>query len=304
MKCPHCGEAEIPDGGVCPRCGKSAGAPPATLDRPRRPYVLAGVLAAILILGIVVLLVTPRGSVIEAPAPQPPAPGPPVTAAPAPQVPEPGPPVTGAPAPQPPSVTPPAPDPNKAAVEAYIQKVGLIEKQRQQIVLNLGPALIQKSILEAGASNPLLGPLSDLLEGDPDAAREARASAGAQSQGQVQGLIDGYLNQLRALDQQFRAIQPVPQPAYTFARSYAEALVQYAGSIVQISQALSAGVADPSQAQAQAAKLSAMKGGLQLQAEQGLQRADAQLTALVQHFGIQKPYDITDTPRSSVAGGG
>jgi len=316
MTCPHCGTTDIPEGSAaCPRCGGplalAQGAPGArgvervaTAPAPaRKPYLLAGILAAIIVLLIIALILMwkPNRGVTQAPQVAPPT-GPPITAAPVPEAPAVGPPVTQAPAARPPVVQAPVEDPNKAAVQAYIQRVGQIERQRQTLVTNIEPLLIEMTVLKMGMDNPLLGPMADLLEADPEAAMEAKKDATGDSAARVQQILDGYVNQLRVLDQQLRSIQPVPQPAFDFARAYDEALARYAGAIVQISQILTTGTSDPSQAAAQAQRLSSMKGGLQLQAEQGLRNADAQLTTLTQRYGLPKPFDITDTPRGSVTG--
>jgi hypothetical protein len=228
--------------------------------------------------------------------------GPPVTQAPAPQTPAPGPPVTAAPVAKPPAPTPP--DPNKAAVQAYLQKVSYIEAQRQTVVNNLAPALLEASLLQQGMDNPLLGPMSDLLSPDPEAVDTAKQKAKQDTPNEVQQVIDGYVKQLRALDQQLRAIQPVPNPAFAFARAYDDAFAKYAGAMVEIGQMMSVGLKDPSQAKSQVGKLSAMKGDFQLRAQQGLNQADMQLTTLCQQYGLPKPFDVTDTPGGSITGAG
>jgi hypothetical protein len=194
----------------------------------RKPYALAGILGAIVIALIVALILAmrPKSPITQAPAVTPPSLGAPVTQAPAPQAPAPGPPVTAAP-----SVQPPAPaqaDPNKAAVQAYLQKVSYIEKQRQTVVNNLAPALLEASMLQQGMDNPLLGPMSDLLSPDPEAVDAAKEKAKQDTPNAVQQLIDGYVGQLRSLDTQLRAIQPVPTPAFAFARAYDDAFAKYA----------------------------------------------------------------------------
>lgn len=306
MTCPHCGAGNIPpDAAVCPECHHQLPVrevPVAAGSAARKPYALAGVLGAVVVVLVVALALAlrPRPAVTQVAPAAPPAPGPPVTQAPAPAAPAPGPPVTAAPAAQPP--TPKPEDPNKAAVQAYLNKVSYIEKQRQAVVNNLAPALLEATLLQQGMDNPLLGPMSDLLAPDPEAVDEAKKKAKNDTPNQVQQLIGNYVNQLRQLDQELRSVQPVPTPAYAFARAYDEAFAEYAGAMVQIGQMMQAGLADPSQARAQAGKLSAMKGNFQMRAQQGLNQADMQLTSLCQKYGIPKPFDITDTPGGTVTG--
>lgn len=315
MTCPHCGAQNIPDGAaVCPECRHElpsaapgarprAEVPPAATTA-RKPYALAGIFAAIIVVLIVALILAlrPKSPVTQAPATAPPVPGPPVTQAPTPQPPATGPPVTAAPEAKPPAPTPE--DPNKAAVQAYLNRVSYIEKQRQAVVNNLAPALLEASLLQQGMDNPLLGPMSDLLAPDPEAVDQAKQKAKKDTPNEVQQVIDGYVGQLRTLDEQLRKIQPVPQPAFAFARAYDEAFAAYAGAMVQIGQMMQVGLQDPNQARAQAGKLSAMKGDFQLRAQQGLNQADQQLTALCQKYGLPKPFDITDTPGGNITGMG
>jgi hypothetical protein len=270
----------------------------------RKPYALAGILGAAVVVLLVALILAlrPQAPVTQAPAVSLPAPGPPVTQAPAPQPPAAGPPVTSAPVAQPTAPTPP--DPNKAAVQAYLQKVSYIEKQRQTVVNNLAPALLEASLLQQGMDNPLLGPMSDLLSPDPEAMDTAKQKAKKDTPNEVQQVIDGYVGQLRSLDQQLRSIQPVPNPAFAFARAYDDAFAKYAGAMVEIGQMMSVGLKDPSQAKSQVGKLSAMKGDFQLRAQQGLNQADMQLTTLCQKYGLPKPFDVTDTPGGSITGVG
>jgi len=313
MTCPHCGARDIPDGAaVCPECKHVLPERPGVERVPvaptaaRKPFALAGILGAIVIALLVALIfaLRPKTPVTQAPAVSPPVPGPPVTQAPAPQAPAVQAPVTAAPSVKPPTPAATPEDPNKAAVQAYLQKVSYIEKQRQTVVNNLGPAILEMTILQQGLDNPLLGPMSDLLAPDPDAVDQAKEKAKRDTPNQTQQVIDGYVNQLRQLDQQLRAIQPVPPPAYAFARAYDEAFAAYASAMVEIGQMMQSGLQDPSQARAQAGKLSAMKGDFQMRAQQGLIRADQQLSALCQQYGIPKPFDITDTPGGNVTGMG
>jgi hypothetical protein len=317
MTCPHCGTQNIPDSSAtCPQCGHALAAGPTPLERERipaapapaapnrRPYLLAGVLAAIVLVLAVALILNnrPEKAITQAPAATPPPAGPPVTSAPAPQPPLAGPPITQAPAAQPPTITPPRPDPMKAALEAYLQRVGQVEAQRQAVVTNLVPALIEAQILQSGLGET--GMMKELLDPDPDAFAKAKDEAANAKPSEVGQLINGYVAQLRALDNQLRSIQPVPQPAFTFARSYDNAFAAYSGSMIQIGQMMSQGLQDPSKAATISGQLSSMKGPLQNQAQAGLRNADAQLTALCQQYGIKKPFDITDNPAGTVTGMG
>ena len=111
-----------------------------------------------------------------------------------------------------------------------------------------------------------------------------------QSTERLQQDINSYITSLGQLDRELRAI-PAPRPAYDFARAYENSLVQYASAILAISQAV----------QAQNIDISAKAlGG---QKDQALTLADKQLVTLCDKYGINKPFDVSDTHTGSVTGG-
>lgn len=314
MICPHCGQ-NIPDEGfACPKCGKAlprdrttmSGARPEIRPTPvaaapnRKPVAIAGVLAAIVIVLLLILLLRPKPPVYGGNAGTPPPTGPAVTQAPTPAAPNPGPPVTGATTPQAPKI--PAEDPNKKAIEDYLQKVSYIEKQRQLVVNDLTEALLVMQLLQSGMNDPLLGSMSDLLEPDPEEARKAKQQSKTETPDQAQQVISDKVAQLKVLDDRLKATGPIPGPAMPFARAYNESFYRYAGAMIQIGQVMQQAKADPSKAPQLATGLSSMKGSLGSSAAQGLAAADQQLTVLCQKYGITKPFDVTDTPAGGVTG--
>ncbi|HEY3412243.1 MAG TPA: zinc ribbon domain-containing protein [Armatimonadota bacterium] len=313
MICPHCNQ-EIPDEGfACPKCGKAlprdrttmSGARPAPptvtpVTASRRPYALAGVLAAIVLVLGIVLFMALRKPVTQANTALPPPPGPPVTAAPTPAAPLPGPPVTEAPRAQPPKLAPE--DPNKKAVEAYLQKVSYIEKERQRVVNDLTVALFAMELLKAGVGNPVPESMNWVWGDDPSVEAAAKEKSKTETPDQAQQAIGSYVGKLKALDDQLKATTPIPAPAMPFAQSYNSAFYEYAGAMIQIGQIMQQAKADPGQAQALAGQLSGMKGSLGSRKDRALAAADQQLTVLCQKYGIQKPFDVTDTPAGGVTG--
>jgi hypothetical protein len=193
-------------------------------------------------------------------------------------------------------------DPNKKAIEAYLQKVSYIEKQRQLVVNDLTEALLVMQMLQAGLNDPLTGSMSDLLEPDPEEARKAKQQSKTETPDQAQQVISDKVAQLRALDDRLKATAPIPAPAMPFAQAYNESFYRYAGAMITIGQVMQQAKADPSKAPQLATGLSSMKGSLGLSAAQGLAAADQQLTVLCQKYGITKPFDVTDTPAGGVTG--
>lgn len=312
MTCPHCGAENLSEGFSCPSCGKALPREQTTMPGPRpvpppeparKPYALAGVLAAVIVILIVALIfaLKPKAPVTGANSTGAPLPGTPVTQAPSPGPPIPGPAVTQAPTAKAPTLPPE--DPNKKAIEAYLQKVSYIEKERQRVVNDLTEALLVMQLLQAGMNNPLLGSMSDLLEPDPEAALAAKEKSTKETPDQAQQVISTKVAQLKALDDQLKRTLPIPPPALPFARSYNSAFYAYAGAMIQIGQFMQQSQADPSKAASLAGQLSAMKGSLGARKDQALMAADQQLTALCQKYGIQKPFDVTDTPSGAVTGG-
>lgn len=313
MTCPHCAQ-EIPDEGfACPRCGKAlprdrttmSGARPTvpTVVPPtpsRRPYALAGVLAAIIVVLAIVLAVALHKPVTQANGTLPPAPGPPVTSAPTPAAPLPGPPITEAPKANPPQLAPE--DPNKKAIEAYLQKVSYIEKERQRVVNDLTVALFALELLKAGVGNPVPPGMEWVWGDDPSVAAAAKEKSKSETPDQAQQAIGDYVGKLKVLDDQLKATTPIPPPAMPFAQSYNSAFYEYAGAMIQIGQIMQQAKSDPGQAQSLAGQLSGMKGSLGSRKDRALAAADQQLATLCQKYGIQKPFDVTDTPAGGVTG--
>jgi hypothetical protein len=278
-------------------------ATPPVVEAPnRKPYIVAGVLGGAVVILVVALILSlnNRAPVTQNPSALPPRPGAPLTQAPSASVPQPGAPVTQAPGANPPKVG--AEDPDKAAVAAYLQKISYIERQRQLVVNDLSEALLVAQLLQSGLSNPLQGPMADLLEPDAESAAKAKQKATTETGDQAQQTVNSYVDKLRQLDAQLRATLPVPKPAFEFARAYDNAFAAYAGAMIKIGQVMDQAHRDPNQASALATQLSQLKGPLQVQAQQGLATADQQLVSLCNRYGIPKPFDVTDTPVGGVTG--
>lgn len=276
-RCASCGAVLAPGARFCPECGRST-APRAFSPLP---WVLGG-LAGLALIALLIFLLRPKPEpTVISSVPQAPS-GPPVVAAP-PRAPS-GPPVTTAP-PRP--QAPPQPvDPNRAAVEAYLQKMASIEARRKQIVNNIYPAMLSLALLKS------MGGVQDMLQMmDEDVSEEQKRQGPPSSVQKGEQTINQYRDQLYSLALEANKIKP-PPPALPFHRSYQYSLGAYDKVLADISTAMLAGD------QSIAGKGAALSQ--QVQSMQGA--ADRELTKLVQRYDLPKPFAVNDQMSGSLTG--
>ncbi len=259
---------------------------PPSSKSSKAPLIAFLLLVAVAAL-VAILVMKSRGpAVTQAPKPAPPLPAPAVTQAPTPAPPPASPPVTAAPTTKPPE---PQVNPNKAAVEAYLAQVAVIEKQRQTTVNNMWPAYVAYLMLKGGGS--YAAQLEELMAVDPQEEAAARKKVQqADPTAQARKVIEGYSTQMVNLAAQFRRI-PVPPVANNFAASYNQVFTSYLQVFNQVMVSL------------QTQDITNLNpGAMQSQKDQPMMNANMQMDALCRSVGLTKPFEITDSPAGGVAG--
>lgn len=323
--CQHCGEKLAPDARFCPGCGRPVAGPadvdaassataaqdggrtptpsstPANAaaewrsapsapaqEAPRSRAVIYGLASGLLLLALVAVFVSRRGpkvtsaetahprgeALLRLPQNRPAGPGlmnlPPGARRPA-----------------------PPPDPNRAAVAAYLAQVAKIEAARKAVVSDLWPAMfiIASARMGQGLEDFMRDWFPEDYEGKPPKPSLSH---------ETWDTITGYMTRLQQLSQRLRSIRP-PEPARNFHATYVMAFGTYIGAIYQVRQGLQAGMTgDPQQA---LQGLSASKQALSDQTTGALQRAEEQLQALCQRYNLPQQFAIGDSAEAPVTGG-
>lgn len=278
--CSRCGREVASTAQFCPGCGASladgaAGVAPAT--NPSRRLVIPGLVAALVVLGIIVVaLASKRGHPVTS-APSAPLVAPPVTSAPA--APQAAPPLTNAPT-QPVAAAPVTSAPSKPApalppdVAAYLRFLQGIEQRRVALANDTsGADAMMQTARQMQAS-----------QGDPE--QHNQSVPGNVSQ--INRGYSDYTAKWNTLIGDFRRY-PAPAACAGLANAYYTYVNDYASTISKLQVALMNG------------DISAAMGaqGAQKQINGDALAADAQIGQLCDHYGVPKPFGIQPEGSSS-----
>lgn len=286
--CRRCG-AELGAGDrFCPSCGAPAQdrADAEARSRQAKLAVILGLLVGIAAAFVVLMVMRPGGQKVTGANNASPN-GPEVLKA-RPPV-NTGPPIVSLP----PANRPPAPpDPYREAVAAYLQKVKKIEADRKQVVNDLVPAMM--IIASAKMGQGIMDLYKDLFPEEFENKPEQPSLAQQSWQ-----TITGYMDRLRALAAQLRAIQP-PPTAQRFHAAYTWAFGAYIGAMLEVRRNLEQGMSGDAQQAIQA--LNASRQSLRERTSGALERADAELGALCAKHKLPREFAVSDSSEVPITG--
>jgi hypothetical protein len=165
-------------------------------------------------------------------------------------------------------------DPDRAAVIAYLEKMGEIEARRKGVVTNLLPGMMAMSVLKGMMGRQ--APVREPGEGSGPGFDPASLNLAGETRGDYRG-------QLRAIEAEARAVRP-PAPAAAFHQGYLAALRSYGGVIDEICASMMR--LDRS--------LGTRMGALQARADRPLASADGELGDLFRRYELPRTFSVGD----------
>jgi len=283
MICPKC-SIELPSGApVCPRCGALITDKESAREAPKSkstiPYVVAGVLLAIIIIALLMKMAFSGKSVTD--APQVPVTGPSVTDTPV--APSGGPSVTGAPAPETPQAempsTPSKPAPPQEVLD-YLEFVKQVEAARHALLRDTSRALSMQTSAK-GLEN-MIDWVMDEGSTPKDPLADVKNEIGIQAQ--------NWSDLVRSFDS-----RQAPAQCADFAGAYRVGLTTEAQAIFRVSSIINGlNIMSTESMQNALTQLHQMKNDPNTQGniDKAVENADKKLSELCSQLGIDKPFDV------------